>query len=73
MQSNLLEGIYKRKGIDMSVDNYNSKYIVEDDGIYVIVKDNGDMNCITMQILPKEIFVEAYEKYIKENDNADSN
>ena len=57
----------------MSVDNYNSKYIVEDDGIYVIVKDNGDMNCITMQILPKEIFVEAYEKYIKENDNADSN
>lgn len=42
--------------------------IVSDDGIYTVLQDDGN-SYITMMVLPKEIFVEAYEKYIKENDN----
>ena len=46
--------------------------IVKDDGIHTVLQDNGN-SYVTTMVLPKEIFVEAYEKYIKENDNEISN
>lgn len=46
--------------------------IVGDDGIYQVLQDYGD-SYMTIMVLPEEIFVEAYKKYIKEKDNEVSN
>lgn len=53
----------------MSTDSGNrvGNFIVRDNGIYQVIEDYGS-NYVTTMVLPKEVIVEAYEKYIKGND-----
>ena len=45
----------------------DDNYIVTDNGIYVKVPQYGEARY--MQIMSKEAFIEAYNKWIKENKN----
>lgn len=49
--------------------NMENKFIITDDGIFKIIEKFNDNVDIEELIIPKEIFIKAYEKYIKDSDD----
>lgn len=46
------------------------QFVVESDGISQVVEvDDSGKIYVTRQIMPKEIFVEAFQKFIKESED----